>query len=634
MENSEKKHIMSRASEAEEAAKTYIDSLCTAQNIAEDEIDEMIEQAEKCFALLSGQALTLRLINLGQQLEKGENSPHRTQKAIEFYEWAIRAGEPFGNELIGELYYRGNGVEKDYALAYDYFTRNEKKQICTRFFLGEMYRRGQFVKADAEKAVEYYRTLIDSDDWTNELDDYYAPACYFVANYVAARAETLDEIDEAAMLIEKVKEKYDTLNSVEDSIGFSTAEISKEDAARSYEKIMKKKEKLRKKFTLPIDYFEEGKKYYLADEPDYEKAIELFIKADELDEWRGTLMLAICSYFGYGFERNEKMAKEFLKRASERLFAQIPRRKIHEETNNFFSSDGLMREIEEDEIEFTRLAGKYDFPCGLFLNAVYFKDRNLGAADIKHAKELLEKTMELGYEGLPTSLYGELCYDHGEKEKGINYLRTAAALGIKAALRRLSMIYYIGDETIERDRKEAYYWLFKAAKRGDAKAQYLIACAYDEGEEFFPKDYIAAMAWFKESAENGFSNAMVILGRKYIAADRDDEGVELFEKASELGNPEGMAYLGSCYKYGYGCEMNLDKALNMYDKALAIFDDKDEDEDGEPLKAKVEKWKADLLELMTDDDDEDEFDFDDDDEDEDEEDDLEKDADNEEDDKD
>ncbi|CAL8124880.1 unnamed protein product [Orchesella dallaii] len=60
----------------------------------------------------------------------------------------------------------------------------------------------------------------------------------------------------------------------------------------------------------------------------------------------------------------------------------------------------------------------------------------------------------------------------------------------------------------------------------------------------------------------------VFQGHQYIAgwsvAQNDSEAFQHYEKAAEVGNPEGIYHLGYCYHHGRGVEQDLEKAHQLY----------------------------------------------------------------------
>ena len=121
-------------------------------------------------------------IMLGDAILEGIGCEQNTEEAIRWYEKAADEGDPFGNELIGEIYFMGKHAPVDYKKAFEFFTRNEgRKSFCTRYHLGEMYRQGLYVEKDPAKACEYYAGIVDDKFKGHELDDYYWRACYRLA---------------------------------------------------------------------------------------------------------------------------------------------------------------------------------------------------------------------------------------------------------------------------------------------------------------------------------------------------------------------------------------------------------------------------------------------------------------------
>jgi len=65
------------------------------------------------------------------------------------------------------------------------------------------------------------------------------------------------------------------------------------------------------------------------------------------------------------------------------------------------------------------------------------------------------------------------------------------------------------------DHEEAFKWFMRAAKFGEAKAQYFLGYAYAHGQGT-DKDEATAAKWYVKSAEQGETEAQVALGFAYI----------------------------------------------------------------------------------------------------------------------
>lgn len=118
--------------------------------------------------------------------------------------------------------------------------------------------------------------------------------------------------------------------------------------------------------------------------------------------------------------------------------------------------------------------------------------------------------------GVTESQYQLGCYyrDEGQLAKGYEWLKKAASNGYSAAQKEL-------------DNNE---WHELKAKQGDVESQYKTGCVcYEEGK------LSKAFGWF--------------------------------EKAAKQGHGKAAHKLGLCYNFGWGCKVNIKKALSWYSAA-------------------------------------------------------------------
>lgn len=85
-------------------------------------------------------------------------------------------------------------------------------------------------------------------------------------------------------------------------------------------------------------------------------------------------------------------------------------------------------------------------------------------------------------------------------------LNTAALLNHVGAQRDLGYCLYTGLGVPQKDMKEAAYWYRRAAKQGDAKAQWNLALCYLAGEGV-RKNSGVAKRWLKAAASKGYKKA-------------------------------------------------------------------------------------------------------------------------------
>ena len=127
------------------------------KSIGEYEDDEMIIDY---LTYLSEQGDLKALIALGDEYKLGISVERNISKAIELFKKAVEMGEPFGNELLGELYFEGEYIEIDYEKAFEYFSKNPKLQMATIYHLAYMYDHGFGTQPNTEKAIELYKDFM------------------------------------------------------------------------------------------------------------------------------------------------------------------------------------------------------------------------------------------------------------------------------------------------------------------------------------------------------------------------------------------------------------------------------------------------------------------------------------------
>lgn len=130
----------------------------------------------------------------------------------------------------------------------------------------------------------------------------------------------------------------------------------------------------------------------------------------------------------------------------------------------------------------------------------------------------------------------------------------------------------------------------KAAQKGDAFAQYVLANMYLNGKRI-KQDNQKAAEWFQKAAEQGYAPAQNNLALMYIDTEglkydyinlacfhfkgkcvpwdnRDNQkAFEWFQKAAEQGLPEAQDNLAQMYINGAGAEQDFQKAFEWFTKA-------------------------------------------------------------------
>ena len=125
--------------------------------------------------------------------------------------------------------------------------------------------------------------------------------------------------------------------------------------------------------------------------------------------------------------------------------------------------------------------------------------------------------------------------------------------------------------------QEALNLYFAAAKQGQLSSWYYIGKAYQEGK-LVPKDCVQAMKCYELGLQDpeqiGCANRageLLFLGKDGIPQDYA-RAVQLFQRAHTLGSNWGSSMLGLCYLFGYGCQKDPQRALQLLQDATGFLD--------------------------------------------------------------
>lgn len=120
--------------------------------------------------------------------------------------------------------------------------------------------------------------------------------------------------------------------------------------------------------------------------------------------------------------------------------------------------------------------------------------------------------------------------------------------------------------------REAVDLYTAAAERGQLSSWYYVGRAYQQGKGV-SKDCVQALHYYelglKDPGQVGCANRageLLFLGKDGVAQDYA-RAVQLFEQARAHDNKWGNDMLGICYLFGYGCQKDPEKALNLFQEA-------------------------------------------------------------------
>ncbi|TSA81185.1 tetratricopeptide repeat protein [Helicobacter mehlei] len=167
-------------------------------------------------------------------------------------------------------------------------------------------------------------------------------------------------------------------------------------------------------------------------------------------------------------------------------------------------------------------------------------------------------------------------------QQSLGYLNLAADMGSEIACFNLADIYLYNEGVKDPEKAQAYY--NKAIKMGKSKLERARIChrvakrylEHSQGAGLDKEDKKAVFYYQKAAilATEVFGaeayNRMAYWGKKYYSY---AQTLEWCLQAIELGNTKLYTYVGRSYYEGRGCVQNYQKALEYFQKAIAIKED-------------------------------------------------------------
>jgi TPR repeat protein len=125
--------------------------------------------------------------------------------------------------------------------------------------------------------------------------------------------------------------------------------------------------------------------------------------------------------------------------------------------------------------------------------------------------------------------------------------------------------------TFNPDQLRAEAAVRKAAKAGNAEAQFRLGVMYGNGDGV-AMDHDQAREWFQQAARQGHENALITLAWMYangtgVEVD-EDRARELYLEAARRGSAKAQYVVATMYRFAqYGVEKDVEAAVEWYLKA-------------------------------------------------------------------
>jgi len=337
-----------------------------------------------------------------------------------------------------------------------------------------------------------------------------------------------------------------------------------------------------------IAYFVKVGRHYLNGDgvdKSYTKAHDWFSKGAEMNDPSCLYELGIMNLKGLGIEKNFLRAKKLL---------------LHAADNGSDDANYVLAALYfgNKSIYTGGDSGAQNFTRKFWFNPENLDNQSAALLRLKSAAEA-GQPKALAMLGV---LYAEGQEVESDFERAMALLHKAANKGNAHAMISLYFVYKTGSLGQESDSSLARHWIQEAAKTKDSMALHFLAgYLWEEGSLSEAKEAL------EESIEHGGHAAYVELAIRYLQGSLGEVDYQLIEnyliKASEMGDvraktylselyrmetpladhdlamrwcqeaaeegdPEAIIKLGIYYWKGIGCEVNLDKAIEIHKVAL------------------------------------------------------------------
>lgn len=177
--------------------------------------------------------------------------------------------------------------------------------------------------------------------------------------------------------------------------------------------------------------------------------------------------------------------------------------------------------------------------------------------DVAHAVGVLKGI----YDDYPTRKAFEIITEVAEKDSN------AYAMNV------LGLLYMQG-LGVEKNGKQAVFWLEKAGEKGFCDAYHNLGIIYKQGKCGEKQNFSLAYKYFLKGALNGSNNCSYDVGfmlYKGLGCKQNyAKAIEFFQTASDNGNIYATYMLGLSHRNGYGIEKNEEKGIELLKKAATL----------------------------------------------------------------
>ena len=517
----------------------------------ENKSNEFLKQAAPGLPALvkSGNATAARALGLLHYRGWGGLEMDKTA-ALKIFEQAAKAGDPFSMSEMADQYWDGLGARRDRDRARKLYremlpmlmTLGEQGNVRAMFVAGNIWASHRHGRRDYEEAIRWQRPAAEQG---------FAQAQFMLgARYSKGQGVALNDVLAMEWYRKAAAQgNSGAINNIGWMLGYGRAGEGAANPDKAIDHYRRAAER-----GNAVSQNNVGLRLKNEGDTEEEKAAILkerfqwHRRAAENDNSRGQFELAGMYDAGEGIEPNLELAVKWYQRAAENdnAEAQLALSKIYQGGRGVPQDHGVALHWLARLTEFNRDEDNQSF-----------------ARDREAAKSALDIHGQLSArlnDGWPVRI---------GKPKGIGAPpedAPAAELFQHAA----RLIFGFG---IEESEPEALRWVQRAADRGLANAQYVLAIRYEQGRGM-PLDDKKSFEFYKKAADQGHAAAANQLGVKLLlgeSATRDAVMArKYFTRAAEGGHADGMFNFAVQLATGKGGPVDEASAVKWYQRAAQL----------------------------------------------------------------
>ncbi len=230
-------------------------------------------------------------------------------KALDLFQKASMMGFYRATFLLGQLYFNGNGTEKNFERAIQLYQEAANHQIGEAYLeLGNLYFKGEYINKNVEEAFRCYNAVTNKNSHSLETVSYakcnlaYMYQFGFGTNSDLLKAAQLyqeadDNDGSSACNYARMVQQHDFLDTVEAAVEWYEKAIDKSNARAMY--------------NLALMYIKGD-----GVEHNYEKAVSLLSQALEKQCPQAQLLMAIAYKSGFMVKKDKKQSKELIRKVN------------------------------------------------------------------------------------------------------------------------------------------------------------------------------------------------------------------------------------------------------------------------------------------------------------------------------